>query len=100
MFVAAAENLPKHLANRLRGKCECLLSSPNNNLCKVQACVEHIQRRNISQPADWWAAFEQQAEAEGMTLSAWLGDAAKAKLPPKVVKTLTARPPANRPKQK
>jgi hypothetical protein len=55
------------------------------------------ERKNITQPSDWWAAFEEQAKAEGMTLAAWLGEAAKAKLPPKVAKKLTERPPANRP---
>jgi hypothetical protein len=55
------------------------------------------ERKNITQPADWWAAFEEQAKAEGLTLAAWLGEAAKAKLPPKVAKKLTERPPANRP---
>lgn len=55
------------------------------------------ERKNITQPSDWWVAFEAQANAEGMTLAAWLGEAAKAKLPPKVAKKLTERPPANRP---
>lgn len=55
------------------------------------------ERKNITQPSDWWAAFEAQAKAEGLTLAAWLGEAAKAKLPPKVAKKLTERPPANRP---
>lgn len=57
------------------------------------------ERKNITQPADWWEAFEKQAKAEGMTLAAWLGEAAKAKLPAKVAKKLTERPPANRPKK-
>lgn len=55
------------------------------------------ERKHITQPSDWWEAFEEQAKAEGMTLAAWLGEAAKAKLPPKVAKKLTERPPANRP---
>jgi hypothetical protein len=55
------------------------------------------ERKNITQPSDWWAAFEEAAKAEGLTLAAWLGEAAKAKLPPKVAKKLTERPPANRP---
>lgn len=57
------------------------------------------ERKNITQPSDWWAAFEAHAKAEGLTLSAWLGEAAKAKLPPKLAKKLTERPPANRPKK-
>lgn len=57
------------------------------------------ERKHITQPTDWWEAFEAAANAEGMTLAAWLGEAAKAKLPPKVAKKLTERPPANRPKK-
>lgn len=55
------------------------------------------ERKHITQPTDWWKAFEEAAKAEGMTLAAWLGEAAKKKLPPKVAKKLTERPPANRP---
>jgi hypothetical protein len=55
------------------------------------------ERKNITQPSDWWAAFEEAAKAEGLTLAAWLGEAAKKQLPPKVAKKLTDRPPANRP---
>lgn len=58
------------------------------------------ERKNITQPSDWWHAFQEQAKAEGMTMSAWLGEAAKAKLSPNVAKKLTERPPANRPKSK
>lgn len=35
------------------------------------------ERKNITQPSDWWAAFEEAAKAEGLTLAAWLGEAAK-----------------------
>jgi len=55
------------------------------------------ERKNITQPSDWWVAFEEAAKAEGLTLSAWLGESAKLNLHPKVVKKLTERPPANRP---
>lgn len=54
-------------------------------------------RKHITQPVDWWTAFEEAAKAEGVSLSAWLGEAAKKQLPPKVAKKLTERPPANRP---
>ena len=57
------------------------------------------ERKNITQPADWWAAFEEAARAEGMTLAAWLGEAAKAKLPKRIAAKLSERPPANRPKK-
>ena len=57
------------------------------------------ERKNISEPTDWWAAFEAQAEAEGMSLSEWLGESGKARLPAKVAKKLSKRPPAHRPKK-
>lgn len=55
------------------------------------------ERKNITQPSDWWVAFEQAAKDYGLSLSAWAGEAMKAKLPPKAAKKLTERPPANRP---
>lgn len=55
------------------------------------------ERKNITQPPDWWAAWETQAQAEGKSLSEWVGQACNAKLPPKVAKKLTERPAANRP---
>lgn len=39
------------------------------------------ERRNITQPADWWAAFEKQATADGMTLSEWVGECCYGYLP-------------------
>lgn len=57
------------------------------------------ERKNITQPPDWWAAFESAAKAEGMTLAEWIGEAAKAKLPKSAAKKLSERPPANRPKK-
>lgn len=66
-----------------------------------QELIEQMtnDRKNITQPADWWAAFEEAASKEGLTLSAWIGEACKARLPVKVAKKLTERPPANRPKK-
>ena len=32
------------------------------------------QRKNISQPAEWWRAFQEQADAEGKCLSEFMGD--------------------------
>lgn len=40
-----------------------------------------VERRLISQPADWWAAFERQASLEGMTMSEWVGQACLKSLP-------------------
>jgi hypothetical protein len=57
------------------------------------------ERKNITQPSDWWAVFEAQAKSEDMTLSAWIGEACKDRLAKKQAKKLTERPPANRPKK-
>jgi hypothetical protein len=55
--------------------------------------------KNITQPDDWWEAFESAAAEKGLSLSAWLGNIAKDSLPPKVAKQLSERPPANRPRK-
>jgi len=57
------------------------------------------ERKNITQPSDWWAAFEDQAKAEGLTLAAWMGLQCSKALPKKIRNELTERPPANRPKK-
>ena len=56
------------------------------------------ERRNITQPADWWAAFEKQAENEGNTLSCWIGECCLAFLEKQDLDKLCQRPPAHRPK--
>jgi hypothetical protein len=56
------------------------------------------ERRTMTQPADWWDAFQQQAAADGQTLSAWAGDCMRARLPASTSRELSERPPANRPK--
>lgn len=60
-------------------------------------------RKNITQPADWWAAFEAAAEAEGVSLAEWLGECGKANLPKEVAAKLSergtrGRPPSQKPK--
>lgn len=57
------------------------------------------ERKNITQPADRWVAFQAAAKAAGMSLSEWLGKAGESALPPKVAKKLTERPPAHRPRK-
>jgi len=57
------------------------------------------QRKSITQPADWWAAFQLQAQAEGMTLSEWMGECCRVYLPSGVNSALLDRPPANRPRK-
>lgn len=55
-------------------------------------------RKNITQPAEWWAAFESQAKKGGLTLSEWIGAQCLAALPKSAKKGLPERPAANRPK--
>ena len=55
-------------------------------------------RKNITQPADWWAAFERAASLEGETLSEWLGKAGLERLTKAERKKLSDRKPAHRPK--
>jgi hypothetical protein len=57
------------------------------------------ERKNITQPPDWWAAFESQAEKDGVSLSEWIGEACLDKLPNQLSQKLSPRPPANRPKK-
>lgn len=57
------------------------------------------ERKNITEPEEWWLAFEAQAKKEGLTLSEWIGKQCFDALPAKVQKTLPERPPANRPKK-
>ena len=58
------------------------------------------KRRNLTQPADWWAAFEAQAKAEGLTMSEWAGDCMRGNLSKDVAAGLSERPAANRPRNK
>jgi hypothetical protein len=61
-------------------------------------------KKTIVQPPDWWAAFQAEADAAGVSLSAWIGDAcllaigAQGKGKTKIGK-LSNRPPASRPKK-
>jgi hypothetical protein len=61
-------------------------------------------KKTISQPPDWWDAFQYEADAAGLSLSAWIGDAclfaigAQHKGKTKVGK-LSNRPLASRPKK-
>ena len=54
--------------------------------------------KRLTQPADWWAAFQRQAEQDGQSLSEWIGEAGKAQLPKHIRKSLSERPAAHRPK--
>lgn len=57
------------------------------------------ERKNITQPADWWVAWKAAADAEGVSLSAWIGKQCNAGLAKRTVKKLSERAPANRPKK-
>lgn len=61
--------------------------------------MTNTKRKNISQPDDWWKAFEEQAKKEGYTLSSWMAACCMANLPRHVQNALTDRPPAHRPRQ-
>lgn len=54
----------------------------------------------LTQPADWWRAFSVQAQADGQSLSEWLGECGLANLPAKVQRSLSDRPAAHRPRKK
>lgn len=56
-------------------------------------------RRQITQPAAWWDAFEDQARSEGLTVSQWLGKLGFEQLPRKVRRTLPDRPRRGKPSQ-
>ena len=58
----------------------------------------NTQRKNITQPEEWWIAFEKAAEREGLTLSQWIGDRLVKSLPKTAQRKLPPRPAAHRPK--
>jgi len=57
------------------------------------------ERKNISQPVEWWAAFEAQATREGLSLSEWVGECCAAYLADSVREKLPERPLPYRPKK-
>ncbi|MCU0870706.1 MAG: hypothetical protein MUE50_00025 [Pirellulaceae bacterium] len=61
--------------------------------------MAQCERRNITQPADWWAAIEAAAAAESVTVSEWIGEACRKRLPVSVRRGLSVRPGAHRPKK-
>jgi hypothetical protein len=38
---------------------------------------------HLTMPVDWWTAFLKQAQAEGISLSEWVGECCRANLPPR-----------------
>lgn len=56
------------------------------------------ERKNITQPSDWWREFERAARQAGKTLSEWIGDAAVEQIDPERRGNLTERAQIGRPK--
>ena len=59
-------------------------SLPKNWRDKVTfepACDSASVRKNITQPANWWQAFEAEATANGLSLSEWIGECCRIRLP-------------------
>ncbi len=59
--------------------------------------VKNTERRLLSMPPDWWAAFAEAATDSGETLSEWLGEAGRKRLPADKRKVLTERKKPGRP---
>jgi hypothetical protein len=57
-------------------------------------------RKNITQPADWWQAFEATAKEAGLSLSEWAGECMLTRVPKPLRDTLSKRLGAHRPKRK
>ena len=55
------------------------------------------ERKNITQPTDWWEAWEAAAKAAGKSLSKWIGEACNAKLPREQRKELSDRATVGKP---
>ena len=55
------------------------------------------ERKNLTQPKDWWLAFQKEAKSKNLSLSEWIGLVCKKELPKKVRLKLKERKPAHRP---
>ena len=49
-------------------------------------------RRNITNPPAWWAAFEAAADSAGLSLSEWVGEACRRAVPYPQRRKLSERP--------
>ena len=63
-----------------------------------------MQSKRITQPPDWWTAFQAEADFAGVSLSSWMGTAClmratKTKPGRAEVAKLSDRPAAHRPKK-
>ena len=59
--------------------------------------MKKTKRKNISQPHDWWLAFEAAARADGRTLSAWIGECCVECIPDSAQAEMSERLPVGRP---
>ena len=50
------------------------------------------ERRNITTPPDWWAAFESAAKEQSLSLSEWVGEACRQAVPYARRRKLSQRP--------
>lgn len=57
------------------------------------------ERKNLTEPAELWAAAEEQAVKEGKSLSEWVGERMLEGLPVKVQKKIPKRDTVGRPKK-
>lgn len=57
------------------------------------------ERRDLTQPDDWWVAFEKQAQILDMNLSEWVGYCCLLRLKEGDMDKLSKRTPAHRPKK-
>ncbi len=58
------------------------------------------RRRGITQPADWWHAFDAAAAKAKLPLSEWVGRACIKQIPKAAAKQLSQRTRPGRPKNK
>ena len=57
------------------------------------------ERRNITQPSDWFRSFDDAAKESGVNLSEWMGKHCKKALPEDVSEDLSKRVVAGRPRK-
>jgi hypothetical protein len=67
--------------------------------CNTADAVEIKIVTNGGEFTIWCQTLEEQAKADGQTLSEWAGDCMRANLPKDVAAGLSERPAANRPKK-
>lgn len=56
------------------------------------------ERRNMTQPTDWWDAWGEAARAAGLDLSAWIGRQCNKALPKEIRDNLSERATRGRPR--